>query len=1078
MALYDDLFGPGPSNDPLADRRDVLRPLQPAEEDSLLSRLGSRTLSGVSYAAGSLNKPGRVVRGLLAGKPRELLNVLPFSDTLGITDESQATSGDDLLKQWGLKDQGYKPDGFLDSVANAAPGFAFDVATDPLTYLTFGGSALSKFGQTARRVGALPSSLADRIKGFSSVADAAAAMGRNVPDAIADATKVGVDLKDLVGKPLGGLAGLRFPFSESATPIGTGPTAQKVAEGLGWFGDRAAYSGPGRSLSALFDPRVKGQTGEELQRYFRQESKANAVRQAGTNLSVANAADPVLEHPELTGLDGPTRSAVEGVLPAFPGPYSPHTLAAIDRAAQGFRSVDDATLKAMQDAGVPVSELQSEWGLGHAFRGRTPLPNATGQARGGIKELSGRVGQQIQREPILDLPGGTAQVNQLVQDARISGRDRLLQPPDVENVIRQTLGVDPNRLKQLQGLAGPLTPTEAAELAKLESLEGKVKPLQRYLGALDPQRREVGLFGNDLFADLARSTREAGRAVENSEAAQHLIGLRPELSPQAPYGYASAPSLLEELGYTGTRDVNGQRVKAAQQTLLDALNAQGFFGQTPGTIADLKNVHVPPDLAQQVLALKPRSVTPSYLDPLLEKFDSFTNLFKSLNTAPFPGNQVRNAITDYWNNVAEGLSPTRAFQGAKDFNALRQGPGTAIAGAGGIPYFSGLSDAEATRELAKEYFGQGLAGTGFGVTREARGGVSDAKALADIVPGATPQRGLLEALSGYLPRSKSEANPLNVAGVGGRNETLFAPVKAGREFGEGLYDAQRGGAFLERLREGYTPQAAAEAVGRATGDYQLTDFERRYLRRLAPFYSWAQANTPQQFRRLIEQPGGLTANALRLSDTFRQKDGFLPPYLGGGLAVPVGGEDETGTQRYLTKLDLPYEGALDQFHFGKGGAEKTLMNLLGQLNPLVKGPLELGTNRQFYSGRELDDLYSRTGLPLADQVIMNSPGARALTTGSTLLDPRKDKAALALNLLTGLRLSDVDMNRQRNTAERDLVDELLKGDANINRHTDLSVKPDAYGQISPDEIDLMRLYKTQEKRAQAAAKAKKQATGK
>src|SRR3990167_6625502 len=64
------------------------------ERDSLLSRLGGAIGSGAGYVGETLDKPGRAVRGLLAGRPGELANLIPFSDTLGITDPAKSTSGE------------------------------------------------------------------------------------------------------------------------------------------------------------------------------------------------------------------------------------------------------------------------------------------------------------------------------------------------------------------------------------------------------------------------------------------------------------------------------------------------------------------------------------------------------------------------------------------------------------------------------------------------------------------------------------------------------------------------------------------------------------------------------------------------------------------------------------------------------------------------------------------------------------------------------------------------------------------------------------------------------------------------
>lgn len=98
-------------------------------------------LAALGYIGDSLDKPGRAVRGLLAGRPDELAAAVPFSDSLGLTDESRSTSGKELLRNLGA-DVG---DGLLGDAA----GFATEVATDPLTLL--GGGAGARLGRAAEK---------------------------------------------------------------------------------------------------------------------------------------------------------------------------------------------------------------------------------------------------------------------------------------------------------------------------------------------------------------------------------------------------------------------------------------------------------------------------------------------------------------------------------------------------------------------------------------------------------------------------------------------------------------------------------------------------------------------------------------------------------------------------------------------------------------------------------------------------------------------------------------------------------------------------------------------------------------
>ena len=79
-------------------------------------------LDALGYLGDSLDKPGRAVRGLLGGRPEELLAALPFSDSLGITDKANRVSGQDLT---GLDDG---------SLLSTLGNMAAEVGTDPLMF--------------------------------------------------------------------------------------------------------------------------------------------------------------------------------------------------------------------------------------------------------------------------------------------------------------------------------------------------------------------------------------------------------------------------------------------------------------------------------------------------------------------------------------------------------------------------------------------------------------------------------------------------------------------------------------------------------------------------------------------------------------------------------------------------------------------------------------------------------------------------------------------------------------------------------------------------------------------------------
>src|SRR5262245_46471491 len=76
-------------------QEEVAKPLEPQEQDSLMQTALHKGLGGLHYVGSSLGKAfgGRAIRGALGGHWRELASVIPFSDTLGITDEQDEVHG-------------------------------------------------------------------------------------------------------------------------------------------------------------------------------------------------------------------------------------------------------------------------------------------------------------------------------------------------------------------------------------------------------------------------------------------------------------------------------------------------------------------------------------------------------------------------------------------------------------------------------------------------------------------------------------------------------------------------------------------------------------------------------------------------------------------------------------------------------------------------------------------------------------------------------------------------------------------------------------------------------------------------
>jgi hypothetical protein len=357
----------------------------------------------------------------------------------------------------------------------------------------------------------------------------------------------------------------------------------------------------------------------------------------------------------------------------------------------------------------------------------------------------------------------------------------------------------------------------------------------------------------------------------------------------------------------------------------------------------------------------------------------------------------------------------------------------------------------------------------------------DENALLRGIPGQVPQASMAQVMQGQTLPANWSLNPLHIQGLMGQTETRFAPAAWGRSVSELEDTYARGGMFLHLLNQGYTSTSAAQQVAQTVySGAKFTPFEQNVMRRLVPFWGYQKYVYPQQLGFLAQHPGGLAAQGIRAANAVRG-DGFLPDYLSGGLAVPLGQEDD-GTQRFLTKLDMPWESPLGIVKPGANAnatVANTGMNVLSQTNPIIKMILEGATNKQFLTGRDLDNLYGGvTGIAALDNVLYNSPASRAVTTARQLLDPRKyetpgSAAGVPVNLLTGARVADVDMDRQRTFAELDVLRDFMAHSPNAQEHIDFSPKKGV--ELSPQEVQVFQLLKALQAQQQKTAAARKQA---
>ncbi len=1082
-----------PRRQPVAD---ALPQLAPQEQDRVLGDALETGLGGLAYVGKLLDKPGRAVRGgldmLLGGDAQasELASFLPLSDTLGITSERDAVQGTDLNERLGFTTPGD------DGLQNLGAGLLTELALDPLTYvglgpLTGAGKVLAKTG-----AGQLPRTLRGRLSGnlVDEAGLLAASPGRRpqdllqpgesllTRDAMAKAAADNVPLGP--GTPLASLFGIGLPGMDPWVQFGTGPLAQRAAGGVDAVKGAVAASAPVRAVRAALDPLVGGAYHRGVQQVAEETLRPEVrglQREAATDYTrFQQEAAPFLDSPSVAGLPQRDREqAIADVLrqaaefdpaPAavpYSAGVSPRTgltlrdQARADAAAAGFSPQEaDALVKTGQDIGAAAREfagLERELGLNtgqlsdayaeYLTRTKNPLPGRKGEGllagfRRMFQEFSSTHGSQIARDEMFtDLPGGTVQINRWAKDPTL----RQMTDAQRTDFFRQ----------ELTGFPTPgLDPAIESKAAKLNTW---VKGLP-----LEHVTQNIDFFRSDPLADFYLRGKRSAQARGSAEAV--FDGARRFARPTADFVAAGEDHVpVGELLNTLAMDRGGGT--KAREIIADRLGLA-----VPGVAA----MSLPADAARDLVKLGQAWQNPRELGPLLSAWNAAQSMFKSYVTVPFPAFHTRNFMSGLFNAWRDDAFDPAALSDA--YKLLR---GEDV----GLP---GVSRDQLIQEL--------VAGN-IAMTRDAGRAADTVRAGAEGLIARSPDprptgntllgdaaRGAVDAVpggrvartEGRLPTRAevaAEANPLNIEGVLGDTDGMSL-VRQMRVVQAKVDDLVQASHYIAKRRQGYDPEAAALAVKKYQLDYgDLTPTERNLLKAVVPFYSYSRRSLPPLLEDLATKPAKVAGLVRALTGTREPFGEFVPGFIAEGAAVPLG-ENEDGSRRFISSFGSPVEDESlkllgNALH---GDLGRTLGTALGTMSPLLKAPLEQAFDKQLYSGRNLSDLRpsataSLSGLlddqqsRIATQVLANTPATRFFSTADRLMDERKGTASSLANLLSGVRVQDVDADRQRLVAARDALKNLLRGDPGVRVGEQLYVPADKLPLLSPEDALLYSAYR-------------------
>lgn len=1029
-----------------------------AEADSMLSSLAKNVGGAVQTLGMALDTPGAIARGFLAGDPMS-----------GFTwDADRRVTGDELLDSYGLAPE--------NKYLRTAAGLATEIATDPLTWMTGPLEALGRAGRAAQEVDLLKlaplaaqkklgaragetltgrytnaalNALDPSVRILNETDPVRPLVGQRLaqsettlrdligvaPDAqkaLADLTTnlsaKGVAFDDVADERLGGLFGFGFIDSDEAF-MPDSDLARNTLDALDAAGQAIGWSAPGRYASALFDQGVEGATDVGGQMLAMRHSKEMAKRKAaGRELAASHirtlTKTPLTEDAkQLLGADSLLSEQGNAVFrrlsenqPTAADTQLRQIIPSLDEAVTSWDRIRKHNMDSAKALGLRIEEYGDRFGTLYSPRSGDAFSQGEyGDAVSNMFDM--RIDHAYSRNPEFAVPGGTDTLNEIsllpaVRTHFQSGTDSPYSHEQVGAVIKDFI----------DGKFGP----DLVEQSQATSIARSMQRLKKDLPDKYPAFAEhpINLQARNIIADEARRG--------NAEFVYDVIAEASSptnANNQVGGGYKSVQAGINDIaGKVGLRTGKAGNIKTeVAQNLKDRIARN--FGLSADDV-DLNNFSVPQPLLERLGRVQDFYSSPRAQQELTGLFDKFTNLTKSFLLA-WPSRHVRDSYSNLfsvWLEAGNADDVIRGYEAAAHVMAGEWDKALPVLRE--LPQFRGnVSD-----EFIKESVTRDVGRTGIlmGISQD---DYLTANKLGDtqrLAPGVQPMR-MSDALAAF--KGANAADYLQIRGITNdlptRNPLLNAS-EAINNYNDGL--ARLGGMF-SLMRQGATPDFAAQRMQAALVDYQsLTTFEKT-LKKIFPWYSYQSRIGKYVVESMMRNPGGRYGQAVRAMNTLQASDDetYVPSSLQQQFAFRVpdeltqafgkpAGQDTT---TFVTDFDLPGIDTLSLV--APGSMSDTFSNFALQTNPFIKTFIEQSTGRDLFSKRPLrqadtgaDRIYKAItgdtfGLsPAAKAFLQNIPGTqRPINFIGGLLDQRipsfqQRLAKQAFNATTGFKITDVD----------------------------------------------------------------------
>lgn len=1043
---------PLPASPPSATKasgRKMKEYLPPEEADSMIADLGRNTWSAIEVLGKTLDTPGAIARGVMAGDPAS-----GFS-----WDWDRRVSGEELLDSYGLVGKDANP------YVKAGVGFATEILTDPLSLATFGASALSKSGKVAKAAGVLDSApLAaqkrlgpDAVKNTftGSMADNAyTALGREgiarsddmyrlrplvgpryaqatttleeaiqaskdpiraMDDVMKYINKSGLNYDDLKNQKLGGAFGLGL-FSPWVTF--TPPGSLKALDALDAVGQATKWSSPVRYGASFVDQRVAGQTGAadqlsamrnfEMRKAAEKTGREKAVDHAMKlgDIEVSPQAAAILGANTLLSPQGndfltrvfenvPTQKDLQ-VKSMLPG---------IEKLYDSWDAIRKTNVDEARKLGMRINPYGDRFGVLYSPRSGTEFDFQDFQQGISRSLFSTSSAEGYSRRMHLITPGGTDDLREISMLPNVRAHAKAGVDSELAN---KQLGQEIAQFVNTKHGYDAITEEQGVSIARTMMRLNKNLPDDIPAFAQHPLNAQArNIVNQEMARSNARFIYDSLAEAAINEDANSLVGGR----------FRRLDSALNEIaGKTGLRVSGGEAAGAVQKNVIDRVAAK--LGVAPDAV-DLSKIAIPEAVYNRLTKLQDFYSSPAALDEVGNLWNRFTSLTKGFLLA-YPSRHVRDAYSNVFSIWLETGSANDTLAGIQLAKKIMAGGFDEVAGEiAKLPRYQGIAD----RAALKQAFMRDVGGEGVLSTLSTSDLLTTSRAgdIDQLIPGSTPMR-RGDFLKDLFP--DGTRNPVQmvrdfgtIRNVSDKYKTLNPLLNASQRYGDWNDSVGRLGGYLALMRKGVSPSEAASRMREALVDYSsLTPVERHTIRNTFIWWAYSSRIGKYAVKSMFENPGGRYAQTIRGMNTLQRsdEDHYVPEALRQQLGIRIGQGDpvsdairrilaipeDAKTDTYIKDIDLPGIDVLSMFQ--PGDLRGTVGNLANQMHPTIRAFMELATNQDLFSKRPLDEavspvdrLYmrlsnSQTGLdPTLKAAINNIPGLQRVTgLAGGLADPR------------------------------------------------------------------------------------------